>query len=70
MFSATNLAIGLIAGAIGMGYFVYGKKQEKVSFIIAGIALCGYPYLFASLWALCLVGVVLVAYPFVWKYYL
>jgi hypothetical protein len=70
MFSTTNLFIGIITGAVGMAYFIYGKKQEKISFLVAGLCLCIYPYLFESVLALVLIGLVLVAFPFVVKYYL
>ena len=40
----TQLFIGVFAGALGMGYLVYGKKQQKVVPLIAGMALCVVPY--------------------------
>ncbi len=39
-----ELFIGLIAGAFGMAYFVYGKRQAKFALMICGVALCVYPY--------------------------
>lgn len=69
MFSTANLIIWIITGAVGMAYFVYGKRQEKIPFLIAGLVLCVYPYFFESIAALVLVGIVLIAYPFVLKYY-
>jgi hypothetical protein len=60
-----SLVFGVVAGAIGVGYFIYGKRQVKVVPMVAGALLCIYPYFVDSLLWLCLVGVVLVVAPFV-----
>ena len=62
--SANSLLVGIIAGAFGMAYFIYGKRQMKFMFMIAGVLLCVYPYLTESLVWLCVVGVALLAAPF------
>jgi hypothetical protein len=60
-----NLFFGVVAGAIGVGYLVYGRRQKKLVPAIAGILLCVYPYFVESgLW-LGVVGALLVAAPFV-----
>jgi predicted cobalt transporter CbtA len=59
------LFIGLIAGAFGMAYFVYGKRQAKLVAMLSGIALCIYPYFFESVLWLCVVGAALLVAPFV-----
>lgn len=59
------LIIGVITGAVGTGYFVYGKRQDKLVPMLAGAALCIYPYLVTELWSAITVGVVLMAVPFV-----
>jgi hypothetical protein len=64
MPAPARLFIGLIAGAIGVGYFVYGKKQSRFAPMLAGVALCVYPYLVESTIGLCLIGAVLLAVPF------
>jgi hypothetical protein len=64
----TYLFVGLITGLFGMGYFVYGKKQNMFMPMIAGGALCIYPYFVDSLWLSILIGVVLVVIPFVWRF--
>jgi hypothetical protein len=58
------LMIGVIAGSIGMGYFVYGKKQAKAMPIISGIGLCVVPYFIGNIALLILVCLVLIAAPF------
>ena len=60
-----SLFVGLFAGAFGMAYFVYGKRQTRITPMIAGLLLCIYPYFIDSLLWLCVVGVVLLAAPFV-----
>ena len=60
----TSLVIGIFTGAIGMGYFIYGKRQAKFVPLIAGMMLCVYPYLVDGVIWLVLVGVALMAAPF------
>ena len=63
-----SLWIGVVAGAIGMGYFIYGKRQAKYVPMIAGAVLCVYPYFVESLLALSVIGLLLVAAPFLIDY--
>jgi hypothetical protein len=61
----SNLFIGIITGALGVAYIVYGRRQTKLVPVIAGVALCAYSYFIDSWVWLCIVGVLLVAAPFV-----
>jgi len=63
-----SLWVGVIAGAIGMGYFIYGKRQTKSVPMIAGMLLCVYPYFVESLLALSVIGLLLVVAPFLIDY--
>jgi hypothetical protein len=63
-----SLWVGVIAGAIGMGYFIYGKRQTKYVPMIAGMLLCVYPYFVESLLALSVIGLLLVVAPFLIDY--
>jgi hypothetical protein len=63
-----SLLAGVIAGAIGMGYFIYGKRQTKIVPMVAGALLCIYPYFIDSLLWLSLIGLLLVAAPFLIDY--
>jgi hypothetical protein len=54
----------ILASVGGMAYFVYGKRQQNGSFLVAGVCLFIYPYMFKSIVALILVGLVLLAAPF------
>jgi hypothetical protein len=60
-----NLLFGVVAGAIGVGYFMYGRRQTKFVPLIAGMLLCVYPYFVDSVVWLCVIGLALVAAPFV-----
>jgi len=59
-----SLVVGFIAGVFGMAYFVYGKRQRKITATIAGVVLCVYPYFIDSLLWLCVVGGLLLIAPF------
>jgi hypothetical protein len=61
MDSTAVLLWGLLFGSIGFGFFIYGKKQKAVVPLITGIALCVVPYFIANVYALVMVGVILVA---------
>ena len=59
-----SFVVGIIAGAIGVGYFIYGKRQTKIAPMLAGVLLCIYPYFIDSLLWLSAVGIILLAAPF------
>jgi len=59
-----SFVIGIFAGAIGMGYFIYGKRQAKFAPMIAGVLLCIYPYFSESLLWLSVIGALLLVAPF------
>ncbi|MDQ2916417.1 MAG: amino acid transport protein [Casimicrobiaceae bacterium] len=62
--SATSLMVGIFTGAIGVGYFMYGKRQAKFVPLIAGMMLCVYPYFVEGVIWLLIVGATLMAAPF------
>ncbi len=62
--SATSLMVGIFTGAIGVGYFMYGKRQAKFVPLIAGMMLCVYPYFVEGVIWLLIVGAALMAAPF------
>jgi len=64
MDSTSVLLWGLLFGAIGFGYFLYGKKQKAIIPLVVGIVLCVFPYFIANVYVLVLVGLVLMAIPF------
>ncbi len=63
MTSEAMLLWSLLFNSIGLGYFVYGRKQGNKVVLYSGVALILYPYLFNSVWAVIGVGLVLVCVP-------
>jgi hypothetical protein len=62
--SASALIIGMIAGAIGTGYFIYGKRQQRFAPMLAGLMLGIYPFFTDNPVLLILIGAALMAAPF------
>jgi hypothetical protein len=62
--NASTLIWGVIFGSIGLGFFVYGKKQKAVIPLLSGIGLMIFPYFISNLYILILSGTILVALPF------
>ena len=54
----TWLFLSLIPGGIGFVLFVYGKKQERMPHMLAGILFTVYPYFTSSIVALVGVGAI------------
>ena len=44
MVDSTSLIVGLIFGSIGVGYCIYGRKQNNFVAFLAGLFLIGLPY--------------------------
>lgn len=65
MDASTSLFLSIVFGSFGLAYFVYGKKQRKFLPMLAGIALCAYPYFVSSAYAMVGIGAVLIALPLV-----
>lgn len=55
---------GLLFSSIGLGFFIYGRKQRKVVPLVCGVTLMVVPYFISSNLVLVLVGVVLSAVPY------
>lgn len=64
MDSTAQLFWGLIFGSIGLGFFIYGRKQRAVIPLICGITLMIYPYFVSNTILLLLIGALLCAIPF------
>ena len=48
MFTASFLFASSVWGSIGLGYFIYGKKQQSVSPMVGGILMIIASYFIAS----------------------
>ena len=67
MFELGSTAVliwGMIFGSIGVGFFLYGKKQKAIVPLCVGVALCVFPYFIANVYMIVSVGAVLVAIPY------
>ena len=62
-----TLMWGMLFGCIGMGYIMYGRKQQNGIALVAGIALCGFPYFIPNTILMVIVGAILAAIPFIIK---
>ena len=58
------LLCGVLFGALGLGFFTYGRKQKAPVPLFSGIALFIIPYLIANVYWLVFVGVVFVVLPY------
>jgi hypothetical protein len=63
-----NLFLSLFFSTVGAAYFMYGKKQSEIWFMLAGGSLVFYPYLVGSAVAMVAIGIVLMAVPFGIRY--
>ena len=53
----TSLLIwGIMFGAIGLGFFTYGRRQKAVVPLLAGIALFIFPYFISNVYMLVIAG--------------
>ena len=59
-----QLLWGLLFGSIGLGYFIYGKKQRAVVPLVCGLALMVFPYFVSNALLLVGIGVMLAAVPY------
>jgi len=64
MDSSSTMVWSVLFGGIGIGFFMYGKKQKAIVPLCTGLALFVFPYFMSSVAMLLIVGVVLVAIPY------
>jgi len=64
MDDTAQLVWGLIFGSIGFAFFIYGKKQRAIVPLMAGIALCVFPYFVSNVYLLFFAGIGLMAVPY------
>jgi len=47
-FDPTSLMVSVLISAVGVGFFLYGKKQQRWPQLVVGIVLVGYTYFIGS----------------------
>lgn len=54
----------MLFGSIGLGFFIYGKKQQAMVPLFCGVALMVFPYFVTGTAWLLIVGAALIAIPY------
>lgn len=67
MDSSSIMAWSVLFGGVGIGYFLYGKKQGAIVPLCTGLALFVFPYFVTSVTMLFIVGIILVVIPYFFK---
>jgi len=62
-----TLFLGFVFSVIGFAYYRYGKRQDETIALIAGIALMIYPLFATRPLTIVVIGLLLMAGPFVAK---
>ena len=62
--NSTQLLLGVILSSIGLGYFLYGKKQKMTVPFVVGLFLMVFPYYIESNVLLSGIGIVLSVIPY------
>lgn len=63
MRGTSLLMWGVIFGAVGLGFFTYGKKQQAPVPLFCGVALFIIPYVITNVYLLVLAGIFFAVLP-------
>lgn len=63
-WDGTSLMLSMIWGAIGTGYFIFGKKQSRFTFLICGIGLVVFPMFVSDTMVSVFLGLAMCIAPF------
>jgi hypothetical protein len=62
--STSLLLWGVLFSSVGLGFFIYGKRQKAVVPLFCGLALMVFPYFISNATLLVAIGVALIAIPY------
>ena len=62
--TTAQLLLGVLFSSIGLGYFLYGKKQKVIVPWICGLVLMIFPYFIESNFLLSGIGILLSILPY------
>ena len=62
--STPSFLWGLLFGSVGLGFFIYGKKQKAVVPLVCGLTLMIFPYFISNTILLATIGVALITIPY------
>jgi hypothetical protein len=60
----STLLWGVLFSSIGVGYFIYGRRQGKTIPLLCGLALMIYPYFMPNVSVLVIIGAIFAAVPY------
>ena len=66
--STAQIMWAMFFGSVGLGVFVYGKKQQRLVPLIVGIILMAFPYFISNTYLLIAIGIGLIASLFVFRF--
>ena len=58
------LFTAMIFGVVGLGYFVYGRKQHQIVPLLSGISLNLIPFFLTNIYLLVTAGIILAVLPY------
>ncbi len=64
----TELTVGVLLGALGLGYFVYGRRQRRAMPFLSGLGLFVIPYAIDPVPGQLVAGAVLLTLPAFFKF--
>lgn len=62
--NTTQLLLGVLFSSIGLGYFIYGKKQKVTVPLVCGLVLMIFPYVIENTAMLASIGILLSILPY------
>ena len=62
--NTTQLLLGVLFSSIGLGYFIYGKKQKVTVPLVCGLVLMIFPYFIENTAMLTAIGILLSILPY------
>lgn len=64
IMNTTQLLLGVLFSSIGLGYFLYGKKQKVVVPLVCGIILMIFPYFIDNTTLIIMIGTLFSILPY------
>ena len=65
--SESSLLWGLLFSSVGVGFFLYGKRQCSIVPLVCGLVLVIYPYFIANAIATVAIGIALMSIPYFFR---
>ncbi|HYW02340.1 MAG TPA: amino acid transport protein [Gammaproteobacteria bacterium] len=59
-----SLLLSLLISSLGVGYFIYGRRQSRGAALLSGGAMAVYPMFVSNVWIMLALGAAFAAAPF------